>query len=148
MIAKKYTPKRFEFFCVQKRSAPTSTYPGGEDVFQLVGVRMILDYGTHSCQDFRLWSNFKNSPCYTLMTDAQDKRPRAHFPRWIWHVVPMKEFKQYAENEFVDHRLTAFSCWAPFPPGEAGSERFYEVFFDWWTPGGLVTLLMSPKPTS
>ena len=34
---------------------------------------------------------------------------------------------------FVDRRLTSFSCWAPFPPGEEGYERFYEVFLDWWT---------------
>ena len=45
----------------------------------------------------------------------------------------MKEFKQYVENGFVHHRLTSFFCWAPFPPGEEGSERFYEVFFDRWT---------------
>ena len=45
----------------------------------------------------------------------------------------MKGFKLHADNGFVDHRLTSFSCWAPFPPGIEGSERFYEIFFDWWT---------------
>ena len=66
------------------------------------------------------------------MTTAQDKKPLPNFPRWLWHVVPMKEFKRYAENGSVDHRINSFSCWAPFPPGAEGSARFYKVFIDWW----------------
>ena len=125
MIAKRDNPKRFEFFCVHELSAPT--------LCKLVGVRMVWDYGNHSYQDFRQWSDFPFSPCYSLMTETQDTRPKAHFPRWIWHAAPMKEFKRYAENCFVDHRMTAFSCWAPFPPGYVNFETFYEIFFDWWT---------------
>ena len=94
---------------------------------------MVLDCGNHSYHDFRQWSNSPTSPCYSLMIETQEKRPKAHIPRWIWHVAPMKAWKRYAGNGCVDHRLTAFSCWAPFPPRYANSEKFYEIFFDWWT---------------
>ena len=57
MIAKRDNPKRFEFFCVHERSAPTLSHPGGEDMCKLVGVRMVLDYGNDSYHDFRQWSN-------------------------------------------------------------------------------------------
>ena len=70
-------------------------------------------------------ANSRNSPCYSLMTTRRDKQPLPHFPRWIWHVVPTKEFMRYAELGVVDHRLNSFS-------GAEGSERFYEVFYDWW----------------
>ena len=132
MIARRDSPKKFEFFCVKTRSAPTSSLPCGEDVLQIAGARMVLDYGNHSFSDFRQWTNSKNSQCYSLMTTARYKQPLPDYRRWIWHVVPMKEFKRYAELGVVDHRVDSFSCWAPFPPGAEGSERFYKVFFDWW----------------
>ena len=78
------------------------------------------------------------------MSETQDKRPKAHFLRWIWHVDPMKEFKRYAENGFVDHRMTAFLCWAPFPPGYVNSEKFYEFSMI----GGRGMLPPNPKHTS
>ena len=131
-IAKRDTPKRFEFFCVDLRTAPSVSQPSGGELLQVAGVRMVLDYGNHSFADFRNWTNGKSSPCYSLMTTAQDKKPLPNFPRWLWHVVTMKEFKRYAENGSVDHRINSFSCWAPFPPGAEGSARFYEVFIDWW----------------
>ena len=53
MIAKKDAPKRFEFFCVEKRSAPTSSCPSGEEILQFAGVRLVMDYGNHLFQDFR-----------------------------------------------------------------------------------------------
>ena len=132
-VAKRDSPKRFEFFCVDLRTAPTASQPRGGELLQIAGVRMVLDYGNHSFADFRNWTNGKHSPCYSLMTTAQDKKPLPNFPRWLWHVVPMKEFKRYAENGSVDRRINSFSCWAPFPPEVEGSTRFYEIFIDWWT---------------
>ena len=107
LIAKRDTPNRFEFFCVKTRGGVSSSHPSGEETLQIAGARIVLGYGNHSCQ-------------------------LPNFPRWIWHVVPMKEFKRSAENGTVDHRLNSFSCWAPFPPGFEGSDRFYEIFYDWW----------------
>ena len=55
MIAKRDSPKKFEFFCVKTRCAPTASRPSGEDVLQIAGMRTVLDYGNHSFSDFRQW---------------------------------------------------------------------------------------------
>ena len=47
MIAKRDSSKRFEFFCVDLRTAPTASQPRGEELLQIAGVRMVLDYGNH-----------------------------------------------------------------------------------------------------
>ena len=118
---------------IAKRDTPkTVSQPSGGELLQVAAVRMVLDYGNHSFADFRNWTNGKRSPCCSFMTTAQDKKPLPNFPRRLGHVVPMKEFKRYAENGSVDHRINSFSCWAPFPPGAEGSARFYGVFIDWW----------------
>ena len=119
--------------------------PSGGELLQIAGVRMVLDYGNHSFADFRNWTNGKHSPCYSLMTTAQDKKPLPNFPQWLWHVVPVKEFKRYAENGSVDHRINSFSCWAPFPPGAEGSARFYEIFIDPYTSEKLKFLAANSK---
>ena len=44
-IARQDSPKRFEFFCVDLRTAPTASQPRGGELLQIAGVRMVLDYG-------------------------------------------------------------------------------------------------------
>ena len=61
VVAKKDAPKRFEFFCVQNRSAPTSSRPSGEEVLQLAcsdgyGLRQPFVSGFPSVDKFQEFS--------------------------------------------------------------------------------------------
>ena len=70
MIAKRDNLQGFGFFCVHELSAPTLSHPGGEDVCQLVGVRMVLDYGNHSYQDLRFPSVVEFSVFSVLLANV------------------------------------------------------------------------------